>query len=65
MTTNTQPIRTEAEYDAALVQIELLWGAAKGTADGDRLDELVDLVESYEAQHHPLHLPVKSPVGAG
>ena len=35
---NLKPIRTEADYQAALVVIERLWGARAGTPQGDRLD---------------------------
>jgi HTH-type transcriptional regulator / antitoxin HigA len=49
-----QPIKTEAEYDAALAEIDRLWGASEGSEAGDRLDVLLVLVVSYEAQHHPI-----------
>lgn len=52
-----KPIRTEAEYDAALAEIERLWNAEEGSADGDRLDVLVTLVEAYEATHWPIDPP--------
>jgi antitoxin component HigA of HigAB toxin-antitoxin module len=45
-----KPIKTDADHEAALREIETLWGAAEGTADGDRLDELVTLVEAYEEE---------------
>ncbi len=49
-----QVIRTDEEHRAALAQIEALWGAGEGTDDGDRLEALVALVESYEARRWPL-----------
>lgn len=52
-----KPIRTEADYEAALEEIERLWGAAYGSPEGDRLDVLVTLVEAYEEQHHPIPPP--------
>ena len=52
-----QPIKSEANYNAALLEIDALWGAAEGTADVDRLDILLTLVESYEAKHHPIPPP--------
>lgn len=52
-----KPIRTEAEYDAALKEIERLWGSTYGTPQGDKLDVLVTLVEAYEEQHHPVPPP--------
>lgn len=45
-----KPIRTEADHDAALMEIQALWGAAPETPAGDRLDVLVALVEAYERQ---------------
>ena len=52
-----KPIRTEADYEAALRRIEALWGAAQGTPEGDNLDVLATLVESYESEHYPVDLP--------
>lgn len=52
-----QPIKTEAIYDAALAEIDKLWGSPEGSAAGDRLDVLLVLVESYEAKHHPISPP--------
>jgi HTH-type transcriptional regulator / antitoxin HigA len=49
-----KPIRTDAEHDAALVEIQQLWGGKPGTSSGDRLDVLVALVEAYERQQTPL-----------
>jgi HTH-type transcriptional regulator/antitoxin HigA len=52
-----QLIKNEAQYDAALAEIERLWGSPEQTPAGDRLDVLLVLVESYEAQHHPIAPP--------
>jgi HTH-type transcriptional regulator/antitoxin HigA len=52
-----RPIRTEADYDAALSEIETLMPARPGTADGDRLDILTTLIEAYEAEHHAVEAP--------
>lgn len=43
-----RPIKTDADHEAALREIETLWGAAEGTSEGDRLDVLATLVEAYE-----------------
>ena len=43
-----RPIRTEAEYEAALAEVRRLWGTAVDTPDGDRLDLLLVLVSAYE-----------------
>ena len=52
-----KPIRTETEYDAALKEIQRLWGSPYGTPPGDKLDVLVTLVEAYEEQHYPVPPP--------
>ncbi len=57
MATDLKPIRSEADYEAALAQVEALWGAASGTADGDRLDVLATLIDAYEAHRHPMDPP--------
>lgn len=57
MVTNVKPIRSEADYDAALEDVEALWGAASGTPRGDRLDVLATLIDAYEAKHYPMDPP--------
>jgi HTH-type transcriptional regulator/antitoxin HigA len=52
-----RPIKTEADHEAALREIEHLWGAKDGTPEGDRLDILTTLVEVYEQAHFPIDLP--------
>jgi len=59
---NLRPIKTEDDYKAALTEIERLFEALPETADGDRLDILTMLVESYEEQHHAI--PPPDPVAA-
>jgi HTH-type transcriptional regulator/antitoxin HigA len=49
-----RPIRTDADHRAALAEIEKLWGAASGTLEGDKLDVLATLVETYEERRWPL-----------
>ncbi len=45
---NIKPIRTKADYLAALKEIESLMTAKVNTPQGDRLDVLATLVEAYE-----------------
>ncbi len=52
-----RPIKTEQDYDAALAEVEALWGAKPDTPEGDKLDVLITLVEAYEAKHHPIAPP--------
>ena len=51
------PIRSEADYENALAELERLWGAESGTAAGDRLDLLATLIDAYEAEHDPIDPP--------
>jgi HTH-type transcriptional regulator/antitoxin HigA len=55
--TEIKPIRSKRDYEAALAEIERLWGAKAGTLEGDRLDVLATLIEAYEAEHYPIDLP--------
>ena len=52
-----KPIRTKADYRAALKEIEKLMSAEMGTPEGERLDVLATLVEAYERKHFPMDLP--------
>lgn len=52
-----KPIRTEADYEAALREIERLFDAEPGTPEGDKLDVLATLVEAYEAKHYAIPTP--------
>jgi HTH-type transcriptional regulator/antitoxin HigA len=55
--TEIKPIRSEADYEQALGEIEGLWGAASGTPKGDRLDVLATLIDAYEDEHYPIDPP--------
>jgi len=57
MSLKFRSIRTEEEYQAALARIDEIFDAQEGTAKGEELDELADLVESYEDKHYPIGLP--------
>ena len=52
-----KPIKTDEDYRANLLEIESLMNAEPDTPEGERLDVLVTLVESYEQKHFPLDLP--------
>jgi len=57
MEISVRPIRTEADYDAALGEVDALMDAVPGTPEGDRLDVLVTLIEAYEARHWAIEVP--------
>lgn len=52
-----KPIRTKADYKAALKAVESLMGARPRSPQGDRLEVLVTLIEGYERVHFPMDLP--------
>jgi HTH-type transcriptional regulator/antitoxin HigA len=52
-----KPIKTEADYSEALLEVEELMDAKLNTPEGDKLDVLVTLIEAYEEKHHPIHPP--------
>ena len=52
-----KPIRTDAEHADALAEVERLWDAPEGSAQADRLEVLVMLVEAYETARFPIEAP--------
>ena len=52
-----KPIKTDADYRAALIAIENLMAAELDTPQGEKLDVMVTLIEAYEAKHFPMGLP--------
>jgi HTH-type transcriptional regulator/antitoxin HigA len=59
---SVKPIRTKADYEAALARISELMNARAGTPEGEELDVLGDLVELYESKNVPMGFP--NPVAA-
>ena len=57
MTHDVKPIRSKADYKAALAEVGKLWGAKSGTPRGDRLDVLATLIDAYEAENFPIDPP--------
>jgi HTH-type transcriptional regulator/antitoxin HigA len=52
-----RPLHTDDDYEAALRQMEVLWGSPSGTPEGDRLDILATLVDAYETARMPMTPP--------
>lgn len=46
-----KPIKNTKDYKKALRRVDELWGAPKGTPEGDELDVLADLIVAYEEDH--------------
>lgn len=57
MSSKIRALRSEADYNAALARISALMDAEPGTAAGEELDVLTDLVEHYEERHEPIGYP--------
>lgn len=56
---NIRPIRTKADYKAALQRVSALMETDPklGTAEGDELDILATLLQAYEAKHVRIAAP--------
>lgn len=52
-----RPIRTNADYEAALVAVNRLWGAEASTPEAESLDVMATLIEAYEKKRHPVEPP--------
>ena len=52
-----KPIKTDVDYQAALIEIENLMAAELDSPQGEKLDVMVALIEAYEAKHFPMGLP--------
>jgi HTH-type transcriptional regulator/antitoxin HigA len=52
-----KPIRSEADYSAAVARIEEIIDAAPGTPEADELEILVTLVERFEEASFPVEAP--------
>ena len=62
MMITVKPIHNDDDLALAFERIEALWGAEKGTLQGDELDILALLVERYEEKHYPL--PPSDPIAS-
>ncbi len=52
-----KPIKTEADYRAAMEEVERLFDSKPGTPEGDRLEVLATLIEVFEEKHYIIPLP--------
>jgi HTH-type transcriptional regulator/antitoxin HigA len=50
-------IKTEAEYEAVLARVDVLFDVEPGTKDFDEAELLMALVELYEKEHYPIEAP--------
>ena len=54
---NINPINTKKDYEQAMLRLENIFDAKKGTAKGDELEVLSLLIEKYEDEKFPIDLP--------
>ena len=54
---NIKPIKTKKDYEQAMLRLENIFDAKKGTAKGDELEVLSLLIEKYEDEKFPIDLP--------
>ena len=54
---NIKLIKTESDYQAALLRLEEIFDATPDTPQGDELEVLSFLIDSYENQQFPIDAP--------
>lgn len=54
---NIKPIKTEADYEAALERTMILMDAGLNSPEGDELDIMGTLIESYESKYFAINTP--------
>lgn len=52
-----KPIKTEADYRAALRRLEVIFDAKLGTPESDELEILGLMVDDYENKHYSIEAP--------
>lgn len=52
-----RPIKTKKDYQNALLRLERIFDAKPGTAEGDELEILGILIDTYEKIHYPIEFP--------
>ena len=54
---NVKVIKTEAEYEAAIQRLEMIFDAKYNTPEGDELELLSLVIDNYEKEHFSIDLP--------
>jgi len=54
---NIKPIKTEKDYDSALIRLEVIFDASPKSKEGDEAEILTILIENYESECHPIEAP--------
>lgn len=54
---NIKPIKSKKDYQEAMLRLEKVFDAKKGSPKGDELEVLSILIEKYEDDHFPIDFP--------
>ncbi|MBN8570985.1 MAG: transcriptional regulator [Ignavibacteria bacterium] len=54
---NIKPIKTKKDYQKALINLEKVFDAKKGSKEGDNLEVLSLLIENYEKEKFKINSP--------
>jgi HTH-type transcriptional regulator/antitoxin HigA len=52
-----KPIKTKKDYQDALVRLDKIFDAKPGSSEGDELEILGILIDTYEKVHYPIEFP--------
>lgn len=52
-----RPIKNRKDYQQALLRLEQIFDAKPGSAEGDELEVLGILIDTYEKNHYPIEFP--------
>ncbi len=54
---NIKPIKSEQDYDEALMRLAVIFDASESSIEGDEADLLSMLIDNYENKHYPIEAP--------
>ena len=54
---NIKPIKSESDYENALIRLEIIFDAPIDTPESDEADILGLLIDEYEKLHYPIEAP--------
>ena len=54
---NIKPIKTEEDYQNALIRLDQIFDAHEGSEESDEADILALLIDEYENKHYPIEAP--------
>ncbi len=54
---NLKPIKSEAEYDEALLRLDIIFDATPDSEEGNEAEILALLIEDYEEKYYPIDAP--------